>query len=61
VVDSTATQIDFFLFDEASIQPSTNRLTADLPTTVGPESGSGYVASSTTATDLVHLDYMALA
>jgi hypothetical protein len=63
VVNSNASQVDFYLYNDGGTLLWTNNLTANIPTAAGRETGAGFIAtnSGTTATDLVHLDYMALA
>jgi hypothetical protein len=62
VVNSDASRVDFFCFDEAGNQLWTDNLTTNIPTAAGRETGHGIVAtnSGTTAVALVDLDYINL-
>ncbi|MCS6789105.1 MAG: hypothetical protein NZ484_00860 [Patescibacteria group bacterium] len=61
VVNSNATQVDFYLFSESGTQLWTSSLTTNIPTASGRETGLGFIAtnSGTTATALFDVDYLA--
>jgi len=61
VVNSDATQMDFYLYTCADgVQVWTNNLTTNIPTAAGRETGQSAVAtnSGTTALELVDMDFM---
>jgi hypothetical protein len=61
VVNSDATQVDFYLYTCADgVQVWTNNLTTNIPTAAGRETGQSAMAtnSGTTALELVDLDFM---
>jgi len=62
VVNSDATQVDFFLYSEAGSELWTDNVTTNIPTTAGQETAHGAVAwtTTTTAHTLMYLDYMNL-
>lgn len=62
VVNSDATRIDFYLYDDAGNLLWTDNLTTNIPTAAGRELGHGVVAtnSGTTAVALIDLDYLSI-
>ena len=60
VLNSAATQADFYLYDSSGTQLWTDNLTTNIPTASGRVTGHGLVAnnSGTTAVDLLDIDYM---
>jgi len=62
VVNSNATRVDFYLYDDAGNLLWTDYLTTNIPTASGRETGAGVVAtnSGTTATNLINIDWMAI-
>jgi len=61
-VNTDATRVDFYVFDEAGNTLWTDNLTTNIPTTAGRETGNGIVAtnSGTTAVSLVDVDMIDL-
>lgn len=62
-VNAGDTQATFALCNDAGTLLSSEPLSTNIPTAAGRETGAGFIAtnSGTTATDLAHLDKMALA
>jgi hypothetical protein len=62
VVNSNATQVDFFIYDDSGTQLWTNNNTANIPTSSGRECGAGVVSTNVgvVATDILHVDYLAV-
>ena len=61
-VNSSATQVNFYVYDSNGTQLWTNNLTTNIPTGSGRNTGAGVIAtnSGTTATLLAYFDYMAV-
>ena len=59
-VNSTATQVDFYLYNEAGTQLWTASLTTNIPTAAGREVGNFYIATNSgiSAVDLLLVDYI---
>jgi hypothetical protein len=62
VVNSNASQVDFYLYNDSGTQLWTNNLTTNIPTGAGRQTGAGLIAtnSGTTATLLAYWDWMAV-
>lgn len=62
VVNADATQVDFYLYDEAGALLWTDNLTTNIPTAAGRELGHGVVVtnSGTTAVALDDIDYLSI-
>jgi hypothetical protein len=62
VLDSAATRVDFYLYNDAGTQLWTNNLTTNIPSASGRETGAAVIGtnSGTSATDLYHLDWVAV-
>jgi hypothetical protein len=62
VLNSNATQVNFYLYDESGNQLWTDSLTTNIPTASGRNTGAGVITtnSGTTATVLTYFDYMAV-
>jgi hypothetical protein len=62
VVNSNATSVTFYLYNDAGSLLGSQSLTTNIPTASGRETGAGFVAtnSGTTATLLAYWDWMAL-
>lgn len=62
VINSDATRVDYYLYNEAGTLLWTDYLTTNIPTATGRETGHGIFATDagTTAVELVYLDYMNL-
>lgn len=62
ILNSDATRVDFYLYNEAGIELWTDFLTTNIPTTTGRQTGHGITAyfAGTTATGLISIDYMNL-
>lgn len=61
-VNSNATSINFNVFNDSGVSQGSTDITTNIPTAAGRETGCGVIGtnSGTTATDLYHLDFMAL-
>jgi len=61
-VNSNATQVDFYVYNDSGTQLGSQSITTNIPTTTGGETGAGVIAtnSGTTATLLAYFDYMAV-
>jgi len=59
-VNSNATQVDFYVYDDSGTQLGSQSITTNIPTTTGKETGAGVIAtnSGTTATILAYFDWM---
>jgi hypothetical protein len=62
VLNSNATQVNFYLYNESGNQLWTDSLTTNIPTASGRNTGAGVITtnSGTTATVLTYFDYMAV-
>jgi hypothetical protein len=61
-VNSNATQVSFYVYDDSGAQLGSQSITTNIPTTAGRETGAGVIAtnSGTTATLLAYFDWMAI-
>jgi hypothetical protein len=61
-VNSNATQVNFYVFNDSGTQLGSQSITTNIPTAVGRETGAGVIAtnSGTTATLLAYFDWMAV-
>jgi len=61
-VNSNATQVNFYVYDDSGTQLWTDSLTTNIPTALGRNTGAGVIATNSgiTATALVYFDYMAV-
>lgn len=60
VLNSNASRVDFFLYDDAGTQLWTDYLTANIPTSRSTACITQATNAGTTATTLMHLDYIAI-
>ena len=60
VVNANATQVNFYLYNEAGTQLWTNNLTTNIPTATGRETGHGIIVYTIgeAAQEIFNLDYM---
>jgi hypothetical protein len=61
-VAANAASVTFALYDDSGALLWTDTLSTNIPTASGRETGAGIIGtnSGTSATDLYHLDYMAI-
>jgi hypothetical protein len=59
-VNSNATQVNFYVYNDSGTQLGTQSITTNIPTATGRETGAGVIAinSGTTATLLAYFDWM---
>jgi hypothetical protein len=59
---TSTSRADFYLYDDAGTQLWTDNLTTNIPSAAGQETGAAIIGTNvgTTATDLYHLDWMAV-